>query len=268
MASEAPAPTRAPLWRRILKWIGIAILSLVALVAVVLLGINTDPGHRFLADQIGGYTTASGLNIRVGRIDGSIYGRMTLRDVRVNDPRGTFATAPELAIDWRPFSYIHKHIDVRAIEAGLVTLERNPQLKPTPPSTDKNAPLLPDIDLDVNRLRVDRLVLEAPVAGARHIARIDGSAHIADRRAQLAVNARALTAPAVAGGEPAETPFRPFFWSPASASASLKPLEFSPVIGTRRVPLSLSAWMAPYSPACAQMPSTSGCAARAFAVSC
>ncbi len=36
---------------------------------IVLFGINTDPGRRLVADQIGGYTTASGLNIKVGRIE-------------------------------------------------------------------------------------------------------------------------------------------------------------------------------------------------------
>ncbi|WP_375381459.1 translocation/assembly module TamB domain-containing protein [uncultured Sphingomonas sp.] len=205
MASDAPdypaaAPAQRPLWQRILRWIGIALLAIVVLLLVVVFGIDTGPGHRLLADQIGNYNTASGLNIKVGRIDGSIYGRMSLRDLRVSDPKGVFATSPELDVDWRPFGFIRNHVDVRDLTAGLVTLQRNPQLKPTPPSPP-GTPTLPNLDIDVNHLRVDRLVLEAPVAGARHIARIEGSAHIADRRAQLLVDGRALIAPGVAGGD-------------------------------------------------------------------
>ncbi|TXC70435.1 hypothetical protein FSB78_05370 [Sphingomonas ginsenosidivorax] len=194
-----PVVARAPLWQRILKWIGIAILSLVVLVLLVLFGINTDPGRRLVADQIGGYTTASGLNIKVGRIDGSIYGAMTLSDVRVADPKGVFLTSPKLAVDWRPFAFARNHVDVRSLTTPLVTLQRRPVLNQTP--SDPNAPLLPDLDIDVNRLQIARFVIAKPVTGATHIVKIDGAVHIADKRAQLTTNAAALVGPGVAGGD-------------------------------------------------------------------
>jgi translocation and assembly module TamB len=202
--SGQPAETQTvaakrPLWQSILKWIGIAILSLVALVLLVLFGINTDPGRRLVADQIGGYTTASGLNIKVGRIDGSIYGAMTLSDVRVSDPKGVFLTSPKLAVDWRPFAFARNHVDVRSLTTPLVTLQRRPILNQTP--TDPNAPLLPDLDIDVNRLQIARFVIAKPVTGATHIVKIDGAVHIADKRAQLTTNAAALVGPGVAGGD-------------------------------------------------------------------
>ena len=212
MASEAPdndgaigtgttgVVIRRPLWQRILKWIGIALAVLLLLVLAIVFGINTDPGRRFVADELGGYTTASGLSIKVGRIDGSLYGRMVLRDVRVNDTKGTFASSPELVVDWRPFAFIHNHVDVRDLTAHLVTLSRNPVFKPTPPSP-KNSPLLPDLDIDVNHLQVDRFVMGAPVAGQPHIARFSGSVHIADRRAQLVADAATIAAPGIAGGD-------------------------------------------------------------------
>ena len=200
MASQAPYRPHRPWWRRALKWLGVTILVLLGLVALVLLGIDTDPGHRFLADEIGGYTTASGLNIRVGRIDGSIYRRLQLKDLRVADPKGVFATSPELDLDWRPFAFIRNHVDVRDLSAGLVTLQRNPQLKPTPPGPP-NQQTLPNLDIDVDHLRVDRLVLEAPVAGAKHILHLDGQAHIRDQTARLFADAAAIAAPGVAGGD-------------------------------------------------------------------
>ena len=190
---------RPPLWQRILKWIGIAVATLLLLLLGVVFGINTDPGRRFVADQLGDYSTASGLNIKVGRIDGSLYGRMVLTDVRVSDPKGVFISSPRLDVDWRPFAFINNHVDVRSLQSELITMARNPELIPQP--SDPNAPLLPDLDIDIGRLRVARFVMEPAVAGQRHVGRIEGEAHIADRRAQLIVNAAALRGPGVAGGD-------------------------------------------------------------------
>ncbi|MEH3036797.1 MAG: translocation/assembly module TamB domain-containing protein [Sphingomonas adhaesiva] len=191
---------KRPLWQRVLKWIGIAIGAVALLLVVIVVGINTDPGRRFVADQIGGYTTASGLNIKVGRIDGSLYGKMRLSDVRVSDPRGVFLTSPRLDVDWRPFAFARNHVDVRSAAADLITLRRNPELKPSTEPTDPNAPILPDLDIDIGRLTVARFVMEPPVAGARYIARLNGAAHIADRRAQLTVDAATLRGQGAAGG--------------------------------------------------------------------
>ncbi|WP_425230319.1 translocation/assembly module TamB domain-containing protein [Sphingomonas sp.] len=201
MAGEAAAPAHRPLWRRILKWLGVALGSILVLLLLIVLGINTDVGRRFVADQLGGYTTASGLNIKVGRIDGSLYGRMVLSDVRVSDPRGVFLTSPRLSVDWRPFAFIRNHVDVRDLQTDLVTLQRRPALKPSTEPVDPNAPTLPDLDIDLNRLRIGRFVVAAPVTGQTHIVRIDGQTHIADRRAQLTVDAVAVRARGVAGGD-------------------------------------------------------------------
>ncbi|MBD8677065.1 translocation/assembly module TamB domain-containing protein [Sphingomonas sp. CFBP 13720] len=191
---------RRPLWLRIVKWIGIVLAGLILIALVAVFGINTDPGRRFLVGKLDGYTTASGLKINIGRIDGSLYGAMTIRDLRLSDTRGVFADSPAIAIDWRPFAFANGHVDIRSLTSPLVRYVRNPVLKDTPPG-DPNAPLLPDYDIDVNRLKVDRIEVGAAVTGQRHIARIDGQVHIADRRAQLAANAATIAAPGVAGGD-------------------------------------------------------------------
>ncbi|HTG38527.1 translocation/assembly module TamB domain-containing protein [Sphingomonas sp.] len=190
---------RRPLWQRILRWVGIVLAAIALLLVLIVLGLNTSPGRRFLADRIGGFTTASGLNVKVGRIDGSIYGAMILRDIRVSDPRGVFAMSPQVAVDWRPFAFARSHVDVRSLTSPLVRVARLPELKAVP--SDPDAPLLPDIDIDVNRLAIDRIDLAAPVAGQRYLARIAGEMHIADRRAQLLANGATLAGPGIAGGD-------------------------------------------------------------------
>jgi len=184
---------------RILKWIGIAIAALVVLVVAAVFALDTQPGKRFIADRLAGYTTASGINIRTSRIDGSIYGRMQLRDVEVRDPQGVFVTIPELTVDWRPFAYLHSKIDVRELAAPSIVMLRNPALKPVP--FDPNAPTLPDIDLAIGRLRIDRLDLRAPVAGQRYVVSLAGTAAIADGRAQINADAGTLRVGGLGGGD-------------------------------------------------------------------
>lgn len=181
---------RRPLWQRIAKWVLIALAGLAALLLLLVAGLNTSPGKRFVVDQLGKFSTATGLNVKVGRIEGSIYGAMVLRDVRISDPKGVFATSPSIAVDWRPFAFLNNHVDVRSATSPLVTVSRLPEFTPG----DPNAPLLPDLDIDIGRLAIDRLVLEPPVAGKRYVATLAGEADIADRRARVILNGRTLGA--------------------------------------------------------------------------
>jgi len=188
---------RRPVWRRVVKWSAITVAVLVALAAGALLAINTGPGRAFVARQLSAMTFASGLNIKVGRIDGSLYGALVLRDVEVRDAKGAFGSAQEIALDWRPFSYLSNRIDVRSLASPAVKIARLPELKPG----DPNAPTLPDIEIDVAKLDIARIEIAPAVTGRRHVARLSGSAHIADGRAQVTADGATLTAPGVAGGD-------------------------------------------------------------------
>ena len=83
----------------------------------------------------------------VGRIDGSIYSDMVIHDLILRDPKGVFAVSPRVHVVWKPFRYLNNHISVSLLETPLVVLARSPQFNQTP--TDPNAPILPDLDIDV-----------------------------------------------------------------------------------------------------------------------
>ncbi|MFA6114755.1 MAG: translocation/assembly module TamB domain-containing protein [Sphingomonas sp.] len=187
---ETVAPRRRFPVGRIAKWVAIVIAALLALAVLAAFALNTDPGRRFLVSKLSGYETASGLKVELGRLEGSLYGKLTIRDLKISDPKGVFATAPQVDLDWRPFAFIRNHADIRSASAPLITLARLPELKPVP--SDPNAPTLPDIDIDIGKLKVDRLVLGAPVTGTRRLMTLDAVAHIADGRAQITGNAAAL----------------------------------------------------------------------------
>ncbi|WP_422125404.1 translocation/assembly module TamB domain-containing protein [Sphingobium arseniciresistens] len=174
---------------RVTKWVGGIVAGFVLLVGGIVLGLNTQPGKQFLIRQIAGLKLESGMSIEIGRIDGSIYGDMTIHDLILRDPKGIFAVSPLVRVDWSPFRYINNHISVRTLSSPLVVLARSPQFNATP--TDPNAPLLPDLDIDVERLKIDRFLLAKPVLGEKREIALSGTTHIADGRAQLSLDAAA-----------------------------------------------------------------------------
>ena len=198
VVEDAIVVRRRPWPVRVLLWLLVGLLGLVLLVGLILLGINTDPGRRFVVNRITALEFQSGMKVGIGRIDGSIYGRSTIHDLTLSDTKGVFLTVPEARLDWRPFAYLSNHLDVRTLSAPTMTLARLPAFKASPPS---DAPLLPDYDIDIDRLKVDRLILEAPVNGQRQTGSIDGAAHIADRRAQVALNGAVIGEKGQAGGD-------------------------------------------------------------------
>ena len=173
---------------RILRWVSVLLLVLAVLAGLVLAGINSDRGRRFVAERIAALEFSNGMKIGIGRIDGSLYGKLTVRQLTLSDPRGVFLSAPEVRLDWRPFAFIGNHIDIRTAHAPAMLFARMPQFKVGPPS---DAPLLPDYDIDIGRLSIDRLVIAPAVSGRGQVASVDGRAHIADRRAQVMLKAGA-----------------------------------------------------------------------------
>ncbi|RIV91444.1 hypothetical protein D2V17_03050 [Aurantiacibacter xanthus] len=195
---ETVATRGRPLWQKVARWGALVLGVLVLLVAGALIGLDTKSGRRFVAEQVAGLSFENGMEIGIGEIDGSIYGNMVIRDLELRDPQGVFLTAPEVSVGWRPFAFINKHVDLRVLSSPLITLKRLPEFAATPPS---DAPLLPDLDIDVGALRVDRLVIEAPVSGEQRVAQLRGKAHISDGRAQVTLNGETLAVDGGAAGD-------------------------------------------------------------------
>lgn len=175
----------------ILRWIGLTLLGLVLLFALFLVGLNSDAGRRFVVTQIEKYEFENGMKIGIGRLDGSLYGQMVIRDFTLSDPKGVFLASPEVKVDWRPIRYLANHVDVRSATAATMTMRKLPEFKVVP---DTGEPLLPDLDIDVGTLRIDRFIFEPAIAGERQEARIAGKIAIADRRAQVTANAETIGA--------------------------------------------------------------------------
>jgi translocation and assembly module TamB len=172
---------------KLLKWIGGALLGFLLLIAAAFWLADTSIGHRFIADRIAEIAPASGLRFKVGRIDGSIYGQVHIRDLRVSDSGGVFFESGDVALDWSPFAYASNRLDIASLIAPAATLHRLPNLKPT----GKKGPILPSFDIRIGKLEITRLTIGDKVSGKPRTGSVTGRADIRDGRAMIALDARA-----------------------------------------------------------------------------
>ena len=180
--SEPPRRRLPKDWaRRLANELLALLVALLFLLAGALVLLDTAPGHRFIVDRIGKFETASGLNVRIGRIDGSIFGKSQLRNVRVSDTRGVFLTSPNIVLDWSPGAWLENKLHIDSVTADRVTLVRLPKTKPSL----KKGPILPGFDIHVGELRVERLDIGPEVSGKPRSGSIRGKADIRSGRALI-----------------------------------------------------------------------------------
>src|SRR3954466_10376156 len=178
--SERPRRKLRRDWpRRLLNELFAAFIALLFLLAAALVLLDSAPGHRFIVDRLARFETASGLNIRIGRIDGSIFGKSQLRNVSVADDHGVFLTSPNIKLDWAPGAWLDNKLYLDSLTAERASLIRLPRLRPS----TRKGPILPGFDIHVGELRIDRLDIGPQVGGTARSGSIHGKADVKHGRA-------------------------------------------------------------------------------------
>ena len=158
-----------------LALIGVAVLAYIA---------DTSVGHRYIADRIAALKPENGLRIKVGRIEGSIYGATRVRELRLYDTKGQFLSVPEASLDWSPLAWLSNRIDIDRLVAPAATLDRMPALVPS----KTVQPILPSFDIRIGELKIERMTFGAGIVRPARVARIDGKADIRNGRALVDLN--------------------------------------------------------------------------------
>ncbi|MCM8556481.1 translocation/assembly module TamB domain-containing protein [Sphingomicrobium sediminis] len=174
-------------FKRFGKELASLVLILVFLLSLGLIALDTGPGHRFIADRIAALENADCSQYRIGRIEGSIYDEMVLRNVEVRDPNGAFVTISRAEVDWAPLAWLYNDLHIDRLAIDQLTVERLPELCEVESDPDK--PILPGFDIIVNELTVDRLVVGEVIGGERRVGSVDGRVRIQGGTAMVDLNA-------------------------------------------------------------------------------
>ncbi len=165
--------------RRWVRWAAGAFAALLVLVAAVGWVLDTDVGHRLITDKIAALRPASGLRFTIGRIEGSIYSKATLIDVKVYDPDGLVFAAPRARLDWRPFAWFSNDLVIKSLIVPRAALAKLPHTRPT----GGNKPILPGFDVHLGMFRIDHLAVAKRVTGVARTGRLQARAEIESGRA-------------------------------------------------------------------------------------
>jgi translocation and assembly module TamB len=182
---ETPRRLRRDWPRRLLNELFALFIALLFLLAGLLVLLDSAPGHRWIADRLAGIETASGLRIRIGRIDGSIFGKSQLRNVAIADSRGVFLTSPNIKLDWTLGAWLDNKLYVDSLTADRATLIRLPRLRPTA----NKGPILPGFDIHIGEFRIGRLDIGPEVSGKPRSGSIRGKADVNHGRALVELRA-------------------------------------------------------------------------------
>jgi translocation and assembly module TamB len=172
---------------RIARWIGGIAAALIIITAGLWLLSESGIGRRIVVDRIEALRPANGLRFEIGRIEGSIWNKTTIRDLRVIDTRGVFFETPQADLDWSPLDWLGNSLTINGLHAESATLHRLPKLKPS----TKKGPLLPGFDVRIGMLAIDRLTIGRGVSGKPQTGSLRASADIRDGRAMIDGTVRA-----------------------------------------------------------------------------
>jgi translocation and assembly module TamB len=167
--------------KRFGEWLAGGIIILIILVVGLLVLADSRIGHEYIAERISRLEPKSGLRIKVGAIEGSIYGATQISGLELSDLQGKFLIVPDAQLDWSPLKWWNNRLEINDLLADEARLLRLPKLRPG----DPNKPILPEFDLHIGRFEIKRIDIAEGIAGNRRVGRAVGKADIVAGKAKV-----------------------------------------------------------------------------------
>ena len=168
--------------QRILKWLGLAGASVLALALTLLLAAwgaaNTQTGRTWIEDTLESALSSGGTTARVTGLTGPIPQRIGLKTVNLNNADGDWFTLHNAELMWQPLALLRGRLDIARLKAARITLKRLPpgaetSSEPEPADTRLRLPDIP-VSIRLERVAIERVELGAPVLGQAATLTVDG----------------------------------------------------------------------------------------------
>ncbi len=176
-----------------MKGRGVTAVRILLVGLTILAGLlsGSQPAHAFslfgestrewLVGKIEGAVDSPDMKLKLGTIEGGFPTDFTIDTVTLADSQGVWLTINRLHVVLSPSALFLRSAKIDALEAASVIVTRAPvSTQPAAPS-DPNAPLLPSlpVNIDLDKLVVERLELGPELLGEPAVLRITGAAELA-----------------------------------------------------------------------------------------
>jgi len=148
---------------------GLALL-IVLLIGALLVAGNTGPGRAMIEDLTRRLTAG---HVSLSGLGGSFPSHLTLERLQLRDSRGVWLSAERVTLDWSPLALLADRLQIEALHAVGVEMERLPE---SSPDTHGGPVSIPRID--VAGMAVDVLKLGPQLAGSPASLTLRGRAHL------------------------------------------------------------------------------------------
>ncbi|HST76119.1 MAG TPA: hypothetical protein VLJ20_12160, partial [Acetobacteraceae bacterium] len=161
--------------RRLLKILVIVLAVIVAIplvvIAVVLIGGNTQPGRDLIAREFGPLT---GGTMAISGLSGRFPDRLRIAHLELRDAQGAYATADNAALDWSPLRLFSGVFAAQRLAAERVAVLREPVAAAGSAGKSSSGSSLP-VTVSVQHVEVARLDIAPALAGKPLALGLDGS---------------------------------------------------------------------------------------------
>jgi len=169
-------------WLRVLRWMGIgaaiaaAAAGLLAVSAYALL--QSEAGRARVVEILNRQlSTAGGMQVRIGRLEGDLTSSVVVRDVTLGDGDGTWLRLSRGSASWRPAALFSGMLSIANLDLDGLQVLRRPRSRNVQNSGEFRWPDLP-LKVSIGRFSLRDAVLEQPVLGERVAFRASGDTAI------------------------------------------------------------------------------------------
>jgi translocation and assembly module TamB len=138
----------------------LTILSIAAIVALVAVGAQTEPGKKLLVSAV---NHAMAGQARVSGLGGAIPWDMTIAEIELQDPAGTWGRVEDAVFKAEPADLLRGRLTVALLGAGKVRVDRKPEYASGQTSSGGRGTL--PVAIDLQRLEAPSVELDSPVLG-------------------------------------------------------------------------------------------------------
>jgi translocation and assembly module TamB len=156
---------------RISAWaVGGTALLILLLGGVLFIAGNSGSGRAAIENLT--HRLSSG-HVSLSGLKGSFPQALSIDRLQLSDDRGVWLTAERVTLDWSPWALLARRLQIDALHAATVDMERLPESSPDAHSGTVSIP-----HIDVAHMTVDLLKLGAPLAGTPASLVLRGNAHL------------------------------------------------------------------------------------------